>query len=92
VNAGGLIKNFLVISLYWCIILTIDFGKSNSTFHLLSKKCPKSDLETTFIKKKLLLPLLSASKIFVRSLILEKKMFLDKKAKGNGIWFPYEKR
>jgi hypothetical protein len=34
---------------YWCIILTIDFGKPNSTFHLLSKKCPKSNLNTTFI-------------------------------------------
>ena len=37
---------------HWCNILTIDFGKPNSTFHLLSQNCPKANLGTTFINKK----------------------------------------
>jgi hypothetical protein len=40
------------LHVYKCKILTINFGKPNSTFHLLSKECPKSNLETTFINKK----------------------------------------
>jgi len=72
-------------NMYWCIILTINFGKPNSTFHLLSKKCLKSNLYTTFFNKK---TLLSARNIFERCFILEKQMFLGKEVKGIGIWFP----
>ena len=36
---------------YWCLVLTIDFGKPNFPFQLLSQKCPKSNLNTTFINK-----------------------------------------
>jgi len=65
-------------------VLTIDFGKPNSNFHLLSKKCPKLNLDTTFVNKKLLLQLLSANAIFVRHVILDKQICLDEKVKGIG--------
>ena len=40
------------IFLCWCIILTINFMNPNSTFHLLSKKCPRLNLDTNFVNKK----------------------------------------
>ena len=36
---------------HWCNILTIDFGKPNSTFHLLFKKCPKLNLTPLLLIK-----------------------------------------
>ena len=77
-----------LVYFYRCNILNIDFGKLNSTF------CPKSARNQIWtpllLIKKLLLPLLSASRIFVWRFILEKRMFSYKKVKGIGIWLPSE--
>jgi len=54
-------------------------------FTCFSKKCPKSNLDTTFIKKKLLLCLLSASEIFIRCFILVKW-----KSERSSFWFRSE--
>jgi len=81
--------------LYWCIIFTIDFGtetKPSMPFTFFSKKCPKLNLDTPIITKILLLPLLSASHIYILCFILEKRMFLEEKVKGIGVSFRSENR
>ena len=73
---------------YRCIILTIDFGtKTKLQFlSLFSIKCPKWNLDTTFINKKTIAIPTLWSKIFIQCFILEKRMILEEKVKRIGVF------
>jgi hypothetical protein len=77
---------------YWCIIFTIDFCKPNFTFHLLSKECLKSNLDTTFNDKKTAATPTFCRQNFRLTLHIGETNILDKKVKGVRIWFPSENR
>ena len=71
-----------------------NYQLSETKFRLspFVQKMPEIKFGHHFYYKKQLLPLLSPSKLFLQQFISEKKMFLDKKVKGIGIWFPSENR